>query len=340
MKKYIFTTLAITLMASCTPETEVLKELRKENPVAPTIKNKTPLDLTKTQAVFSPDQVSKEITRNADTKEIAETSFTFAPKLIRRQLATGEILKLKVEQSTSQYEVSLPQEAYTLEKAEVSSDQANDVFKVTLNKEGCKALEANKEYVLRLKLSVSAKTPESLPVEVKDAFYKIKVTFKDTTNTPGGGTDDDDDIQEGEYLTIVDNITETLMENTAYEFSSNYFEQHLSKLKNNNSSQNWWVDTRKPEIYLKATFSPIRPIEGIVITLKGNDKKPIGEVKVYASSEGEEVFLGQYTQDRDRDKIYIKFKVPIEAEAILLKDFHKPIFATDNYINIYKVEFF
>ena len=58
MKKYIFTTLAITLMASCTPETEVLKELRKENPVAPTIKNKTPLDLTKTQAVFSPDQAN------------------------------------------------------------------------------------------------------------------------------------------------------------------------------------------------------------------------------------------------------------------------------------------
>lgn len=265
MKKYIFTTLAITLMASCTPETEVLKELRKENPVAPSIKDKSPLDLTKTQAVFSPDEVSKVVARNADTKEIVETSFTFAPKLIRRQLATGEILKLKVEQSTSQYEVALPQEAYTLEKAEVSSDQANDVFKVTLNKEGCKALEANKEYVLRLKLSVSAKTPESLPVEVKDAFYKIKVKVLELASLPNGG--DNIEISKSSNEVIPTGTSLINYKDIKAEYSGDVW-GNIETIINGQANSGTYINVESDENALTFKFKELKKIKAVTFYLK------------------------------------------------------------------------
>ena len=317
---------AAALSVACTRDSKELDILKEPTPTPPVVSN-PPVDLSKTIISFSPSEISEKVFRDPNTKLIEDTSFSFAPKYLQRVLATGESVTLKIEKEQVGYERSLPDGAYTVEKAEISSANAGEQFKVTLKPEALKEIDITKEYTLRFRMKIASKTPQDLAVETAtdDGAYRIKISFVEESFP-----------KDGNNLEEVDSASSSIIDDEEYEFESNYAPDHLSKLKN--SYQNWWVDGDRDDIYLVAKFGDVTEVNGIVITQPRSDIKTLEGVDISASPDGTTYYpQGSYTRSSYKQKIYLKFKKPIKVKKIKFTNFKKH---NDRYIDIYRVQFF
>lgn len=317
---------AAALSVACTRDSKELDILKEPTPTPPVVSN-PPVDLSKTIVSFSPSEISEKVFRDPNTKLIEDTSFSFAPKYLQRVLATGESVTLKIEKEQVGYERSLPDGAYTVEKAEISSANAGEQFKVTLKPEALKEIDITKEYTLRFRMKIASKTPQDLAVEAAtdDGAYRIKISFVE-----------DSFPKDGNNLQEIENTSSPTINDDDYEFESNYAENHLNKLKN--SYSNWWVDGEDNSIYLIANFTDETEVNGIVISQPRSDIKTLEGVDISASPDGTTYYpQGSYTRSSYKQKIYLKFKKPIKVKKIKFTNFKKH---NDRYIDIYRVQFF
>ncbi len=323
---YLLGALTAVLAVSCTPETKELDILKQPTSPTPQVSN-PPVDLTKTFAVFTPNEKEESIFRDPTTKLIGATTFSFAPKFTKRPLKSGENINLKIEQEKVGYERTLPEGSFTIDKAETSST-ASESFTVTLKPEALKTLDITQEYVLRFRLKITSTTPADLPAFTSndDSVYRIKITFTEVS------------FPEGDNVEITEDAPIRLIEGSKYTFESNYASTHLNKIKDGSYSSNWWVDTRQ-EVYLTAKFTEETLVQGVIIAQKfGWDNKYVGGVDISASPDGVKYYAqGSYTYDKFRRKIYLKFKEPLKVKEIKLDNFKK---YQNHYIDIYEVEFF
>lgn len=323
---YLLGALTAVLAVSCTPETKELDILKQPTPPTPQVSN-PPVDLTKTFAVFTPNEKEESIFRDPTTKLIGATTFSFTPKFTKRPLKSGENINLKIEQEKVGYERTLPEGSFTIDKAETSST-ASESFSVTLKPEALKTLDITQEYVLRFRLKITSTTPADLPAFTSndDSVYRIKITFTEAS------------FPEGDNVEITDEAPNGRIDSSKYTFESNYASTHLNKIKDGNYSSNWWVDTRQ-EVYLTAKFTEETLVQGIIIAQKfGYENKYLGGVDVSASPDGVKYYAqGSCTTDRFKRRIYLKFKEPLKVKEIKLDNFKK---YQNNYIDIYEVEFF
>ena len=327
MKKiYLLGVLTAALSVACTRDSKELDILKEPTPTPPVVSN-PPVDLSKTIISFSPSEITEKVFRDPDTKLIDDTSFSFAPKYLQRTFVSGEVVTLKIEKEQVGYERSLPDEAYTVEKAEISSANAGDQFKVTLKPEALKEIDITKEYTLRFRMKIVSKTPENLSVETAtdDGAYRIKISFVE-----------DSFPKDGNNLEETDSTSSSIIDDDEYEFESNYQSNHLNKLKN--SYSNWWVDGEDSSIYLIANFTDETEVNGIVISQPWSDTKTLKGVDISASPDGTTYYpQGSYTRSVYKQKIYLRFKKPITIKKIKFTNFKKQ---NDRYIDIYRVQFF
>lgn len=327
MKKiYLLGVLTAALSVACTRDSKELDILKEPTPTPPVVTN-PPVDLSKTIISFSPSEITEKVFRDPDTKLIDDTSFSFAPKYLQRTFVSGEVVTLKIEKEQVGYERSLPDGAYTVEKAEISSANAGDQFKVTLKPEALKEIDITKEYTLRFRMKIVSKTPENLSAETAtdDGAYRIKISFVE-----------DSFPKDGNNLEETDSTSSSIIDDDEYEFESNYAPTHLSKLKN--SYSNWWVDGEDSSIYLIANFTDETEVNGIVISQPWSDTKTLKGVDISASPDGTTYYpQGSYTRSVYKQKIYLRFKKPITIKKIKFTNFKKQ---NDRYIDIYRVQFF
>lgn len=340
MKKiYTLGLLASIIGTSCTPETEELKVLREEKPSANMNVSNPPVDLSYTVVTFLSSQVEKEVRRDIDTKLIDDTSFSFAPSLINREVQSGESVVLEISATTSQYERTLPESSYTIEKNQVNTANSGEEFKVTLKNDAFKDLDITNGYAILLQMKIVSATPSEFPVKIveKGAIYKIKLNFVEKAKFPEG-----DNI---EILTAAPSPAPTLIAKTGYSFESNYASGHVNKLKDNDyTGGTWWIkddatDSNGHLPYLYATFNQPTVVKGIKITQHNNRTQYIGEMKIMATDKNDaEYDYGTYTYNTSVGRVvYLQFKQPVEVRYLLFYDFKNN---GNAYIDIHEIEFY